>query len=155
MSGFSISGLRPEDIPQIHAIEELSFTDPWSLRSLQEELINPFAVYFVCRQGSRVLGYIGTRVLVGECHVANVAVHPHWRRRGVASCMMEALVEYAKAEALAFITLEVRASNGEAIALYQKFGFAQQGVRPGYYENPREDALLLTRYFTTQNGTIL
>lgn len=150
-----ITGLRPEDIPQIYAIEQLSFETPWSLRSLEEELVNPFARYFVCRQGDRVLGYVGTRVLVGECHVANVAVHPGWRRRGVASRMMAALVAYAQAEGLAFITLEVRASNQGAIALYEKFGFAQQGVRPGYYENPREDALLMTRYFAEQNGQMI
>ena len=127
--------LREEHIPPIAAIERACFTDPWSESALRDELNSPLARYFVCTENGEVLGYIGTRMVLDECQVANVAVSPACRREGVASFLMEAMN---------LVTLEVRVSNSAAQALYEKFGFQKTGIRPGYYRSPPEDAVLMS-----------
>lgn len=137
--------LQAWQIPQMAQIERLCFSDPWSQKALEEELENPLALYFVACEGERVLGYVGTRMVCGQCDVTNVAVHPRCRRQGIGRRLMEALVEHCKARGITPLQLEVRVSNQPAIALYQAFGFVRQGVRPNYYQDPREDALLMAR----------
>ena len=141
---WQVEGLKEEHIPQIAAMERACFTDPWSESALRDELSSPLARYFVCTQGGQVLGYIGTRVVLDECQVANVAVSPACRREGVASFLMEAMLDFCRREGIHFVTLEVRLSNSAAQALYQKFGFQKQGLRPGYYQSPPEDAVLMS-----------
>ena len=145
---WQIVPLAKAHLEQMHQIEYLCFSQPWSLSALAEELHNPLAIYFICQQGEQVLGYIGTRIVYDECHITNVAVHPDARRQGVASALLAALLQTGQQEGWIFATLEVRDSNGAAVALYEKFGFTLQGRRPGYYEEPTEDALLMTLYFT-------
>ena len=140
---WQVEGLREEYIPQIARIERACFTDPWSESALRDELNSPLARYFVCTQGGQVLGYIGTRVVLDECQVANVAVSPSCRRQGVASFLMEAMLDFCRREGVRFVTLEVRLGNSAAQALYEKFGFQKTGIRPGYYQSPPEDALLM------------
>lgn len=141
---WQVEGLGEEHIPQIAAMERACFTDPWSESALRDELLSPLARYFVCTQEGQVLGYIGTRMVLDECQVANVAVSPSCRRQGVASFLMEAMLDFCRREGMNLVTLEVRVSNSAAQALYEKFGFQKTGIRPGYYQSPPEDAVLMS-----------
>lgn len=114
---------------------------------LEEELFNPQASFLVAEgENGQVLGYAGLQVVLDEGYIANIAVAPQWRRQGLAGELLEVYCRFAQAH-LAFLTLEVRASNEAAIALYVKHGFAQAGFRKNYYQDPKEDALIMTRTF--------
>jgi ribosomal-protein-alanine N-acetyltransferase len=98
-----------------------------------------------------VVGYAGVQVILDEGYITNIAVRPECRRQGIAAKLLQVFMDFAKANQLSFLTLEVRASNYDAIALYGSRGFRSMGRRKNYYEHPREDALIMTREFT--NGT--
>lgn len=93
-----------------------------------------------------VAGYLGMHHVLDEGYIANVAVFPNYRRQGVASALLRHLVEYARSQALSFLSLEVRMSNFAAISLYDAFGFEKVGKRPGFYLDPPEDAWIMTLY---------
>ena len=135
-------------VPQVAALEAVCFRDPWSERSVASELDNPLSLWLVALDGERVAGYIGSQSVMGESDMMNVAVHPDYRRRGIAEALILALVEAVKAELDSHcLTLEVRASNDPAIALYRKLDFEQIGLRRNYYRNPKEDALILRKTY--------
>ena len=135
-------------VPQVAALEAVCFRDPWSERSVASELDNPLSLWLVALDGERVAGYIGSQSVMGESDMMNVAVHPDYRRRGIAEALILALVEAVKAELDSHcLTLEVRASNDPAIALYRKLDFKQIGLRRNYYRNPKEDALILRKTY--------
>lgn len=140
-----------EHIPQIAALERACFSRPWSEESLQGELWNDSAVIIVAEgEDGTVLGYAGLQTVLDEGYITNVAVDETFRRQGVAHELIAAFVRFGQAK-LAFLTLEVRASNTPAISLYAKHGFAEVGRRKNYYEAPKEDALLMT--LTFDHGT--
>ena len=128
-------------------MEAACFSHPWSRRTLEAELQNPTAVFYAACMGGNLAGYVGVHLVVDEGYIDNVAVFPAWRRRGVATRLLGRLCAHARRANLQFLTLEVREGNLPAIAFYQKLGFAQVGRRPRFYDDPQEDALLLTRYF--------
>ena len=139
--------IRPMDMANVHQVAELEkicFADPWSLRSLQYEAINPGAVYLIAMRGESVLGYVGMHHVADEGHITNVAVAPAWRRKGIGRALILSLIAYARQQEMAFLTLEVRASNEAAAALYGGFGFAPAGLRKRYYKSPVEDAIIMT-----------
>ena len=103
------------------------------------------------REDGSILGYAGLHVIVDEGYIDNIAVTPDARRHGVASALLDVYCRFGAVN-LAFLTLEVRASNEAARGLYEKYGFQQAGLRPGYYQHPREDAVIMTRYFNGQEG---
>ena len=127
------------DAEKIHEIEKLCFADPWSVKSILEDISeNEKAKYLVAAEGDQVLGYVGVWNILGEGHITNVAVKPQFRRRHIADLLIDQLLkEFEKA------TLEVRSSNEAAIALYEKHGFERIGIRKGYYENNGEDAIIM------------
>lgn len=132
-------------IPAIAALERTCFSRPWSEGALAEELYNDTACFLVAEgEDGSVLGYAGLHVILDEGYIDNVAVDPAYRRQGVADALLEVFCRFG-AEKLAFLTLEVRESNAPAIALYEKHGFYTVGRRKDYYDDPKEDALLLTR----------
>ena len=133
-------------IPQIAALERLCFSEPWSEKSLSEEIENPAAYFIAAVENGAVLGYAGMHTVLGESYVDNIAVLPAHRGRGIGRALTAALVGHARAGG-AFITLEVRASNVPAVSLYASLGFEKAGVRRGFYKAPREDALIFTLYF--------
>ena len=94
-----------------------------------------------------ILGYAGLHVVLNEGYIDNIAVQPDARRHGVASALLDVYCRFGAVN-LAFLTLEVRASNQAAIGLYEKYGFQRAGLRPGYYQQPREDAVIMTREFS-------
>ena len=148
---------RPTIVPMdrshlagVAALERLCFSQPWNEAMLAEELYNPTASFLVAEgENGEVLGYAGLHVIVDEGYIDNVAVEPDARRHGVASALLDVFCRFGEVN-LAFLTLEVRASNQAAIALYEKHGFTQAGLRKNYYDKPREDAVLMTRYFEKQ-----
>lgn len=132
-------------VQQVAALEALCFSDPWSENSVASELRNPLALWLVAVEGDCVAGYVGSQTVMGETDMMNIAVHPDFRRRGVAEALVNALTVELKRMESKCLTLEVRASNEAAKKLYDKLGFSQIGRRPNYYRHPREDALILRK----------
>ena len=144
---YKLVPMTAEHISQIAALERACFSHPWSEALLENELWNDAAVVIVAEgEDGTVLGYAGLQTVLDEGYINNVAVDEKFRRQGVADELIAAFVRYGQAN-LAFLTLEVRASNAPAIALYAKHGFVQAGRRKNYYEDPKEDALLMTLKF--------
>ena len=140
--------MHADHIPAIAKLERECFSRPWSERMLGEELENQCAAFLTATdENGEVLGYAGLLVAADEGYITNVAVFPEYRRLGVAAKIIEVYMNFAAANDLAFLTLEVRPSNEAAIALYRRFGFEEVGRRKNYYDLPKEDALILTRYF--------
>ena len=135
-----------EMVDDIVALEEACFAHPWQKQTLLSELANPTARFLAALREGQVVGYLGANLIAGECYIADLAVRPDERRRGIASLLLQTLTEQMQAEQAAFLTLEVRVSNKEAIALYQKAGFRCVGVRPRFYDDPPEDARIMTKY---------
>jgi ribosomal-protein-alanine N-acetyltransferase len=146
----AFDSMRKEDLPEVLVIESLSFSEPWTeemfLDELQSDGISDVLVARVEeRSGSRIAGFLCAWIVAGELHINNVAVHPSYRRHGVASQLLEETVRRAKVEGAKAAYLEVRASNEAAKALYQRHGFSVVGRRRNYYDRPREDALVMRR----------
>lgn len=141
-------------LDQVEAMERTCFSDPWSRRTLEELLLDPRArsLAAVAEDGT-VLGYASAQAVLDEGYINNVAVRPQSRRQGVASRLLEALWEWGAERQLAFLTLEVRASNAAGQALYAQHGYRAVGRRRDYYRHPREDAILMTREFTNTDET--
>ena len=136
----------PADAESIALLEQRCFRSPWSLRSVLEELEDPDAACFlVAEEDGMVKGYLGSWMLPPfECQIGNVAVDPECRRQGIARKLLQALLGECADRDIPDITLEVRTSNAPAIALYESFGFAEEGRRKKYYENT-EDAIIMWR----------
>ena len=150
---YKLTPMTIEHIPQIAALERACFSRPWSEESLQGELWNDSAVVIVAEgEDGSVLGYAGLQTVLDEGYINNVAVDEKYRRQGVADELIAAFVRFGQAK-LAFLTLEVRASNAPAIGLYAKHGFVEVGRRKNYYDDPKEDALLMTLFFADGTET--
>ena len=137
--------MNESHVSQVAQLEAICFSDPWSERSVASELNNKLAFWLVAEEDGRVAGYVGSQTVIDESDVMNVAVHPDFRRQGIAETLMEQLVASLKEMGSHCLTLEVRASNDPAIALYEKLGFEEVGRRKNYYRNPKEDALILRK----------
>ena len=140
-----IETMKSSHVAQIAELEKICFSDPWSEKSIASELNNELAFWLTAMEGEQVAGYIGSQTVIDETDMMNVAVHPDFRRKGIAEALVNALVEAMKSRGSRCLTLEVRASNEPAIMLYEKLGFSQIGRRKNYYRNPREDALILRK----------
>lgn len=125
-------------------IEKACFHAPWSADMLREELGK--GIFLVAEQDGAAAGYVGCQTVLDEGYITNVAVSPDCRRQGIGRALIAELAEQAKRAGLAFVTLEVRASNMPAIALYEGAGFKPVGVRKNFYTAPAEDAVLMTLY---------
>ena len=144
---YQIVPMDRSHIPQIVQLEQTCFSVPWTETMLTDALFDPQASFIVAEDDEgNVLGYAGLHAILDEGYIDNVAVEPDARRHGVASALLEVFCRFAAAN-LAFLTLEVRASNSAAIGLYEKHGFQRAGLRPGYYQKPKEDAVIMTREF--------
>ena len=130
-------------VPQVAALERLCFSDPWSETSVASELDNELSTWLVAEEEGLVLGYVGSQTVLDETDMMNIAVHPDYRRRGIAAALIEALVFSLKVRGSRSLKLEGRTSNHPAIALYEGMGFVRLGLRKNYYRNPKEDALIL------------
>ena len=155
---FIIRRMTPEDLPGVLTVERACFTEPWSEASYRTALLQPYTTYYVAEAvvadlvpaegtrsltaaGSRIIATCGLYNLAGEGELTNVAVLPGWRGLGISRRLLERLFEESEDE-IGDYTLEVRAGNLPAIRLYESFGFTAEGRRPGFYDRPREDALI-------------
>ncbi len=141
-----IEPMDEEHVFDVAAIENVSFSDPWPVESFQTELqSNRLAFYLVARSGTEgaIIGYIGAWQVLDEIHITTLAVAEKYRRRGIASRLVEALLEATASRGVRFITLEVRPSNLAARKFYEKFGFNTLGRRRSYYVD--EDALIMNK----------
>lgn len=142
----SVQSALPQDFAAIAELERECFSHPWSREAI-EASFREGTQFFVCKRFDRVVGYAGIQIVLDEGYITNVAVTKDCRRQGVGAALLAALDAYGKEKELSFITLEVRRSNTAAQALYKKFGYEQVGERKGFYLDPKEDAILLTRKF--------
>jgi ribosomal-protein-alanine N-acetyltransferase len=142
---FRIDRMVLADLPSVHAIERASFFPPWPDEAYRNELhANRLATYLVARLDDVVIGFGGIWLMVDEAHITTFAVDPNWRRRGVGERLLLALLDAASSRGAREATLEVRLSNVAARRLYEKYGFRPVGLRPRYYSDNGEDALIMT-----------
>jgi ribosomal-protein-alanine N-acetyltransferase len=141
----TIEAMRLDDLTAVQAIEQASFTTPWPPHAYRSEIeSNRLATYVVARVDGAVVAYAGMWLMVDEAHVTTFAVHPGWRRRRIGERLLLALLDLAAERRAREATLEVRLSNLAARRLYEKYGFRPVGVRPRYYSDDNEDALIMT-----------
>lgn len=152
MKQVKIVPMAAEHLDRLEQLERMCFSRPWSKKMLAEELDNQCAAFLVAVEPGteKAVGYAGLLVVADEGYITNVAVDPSCRRQGVAAQLLQVFDNFAKGNHLAFLTLEVRPSNAAAIALYEGFGFREVGRRRNYYDLPKEDALILTKYYTEE-----
>ncbi len=139
----TIRRMNEFDIDDVLAVEEQSFTTPWSRAGFVGEMKNDVSHYLVISCQGRIIGYAGMWIIVDEAHVTNVAILPEYRGQKLGEKLMAALMEHAKNRGALSMTLEVRTSNVVAQKMYAKFGFVSQGVRKNYYTETKEDALIM------------
>ncbi len=142
MSNLIIRPMRKDDIDGVHRVEVNCFDDPWSKKSLMDELKNNLARYLVAELDSVIVGYVGVWFVVDEGHITNVAVHSDYRGQKIGDRLVAEMVKLCKEHGLVSMTLEVRSSNAVAQNLYRKYGFKMAGVRKEYYSD-REDAIIM------------
>ena len=135
--------MQEDDIPAILEIEQISFSTPWSKESFLNEIYKKYAFSKVAVFEGNIIGYICTNYLLHESHILNLAVHPDFWRRGVATILMNESIRELKEKGCVFMYLEVRISNTGAQRFYERFGFKTETIRKKYYGNPDEDALLM------------
>ena len=134
------------DLDWLCALEQECFSLPWTREQLSHQLSGGGKMLLVAELDGERAGYMGLDFVLDEGYVTNVCTATAFRRRGVASALIDEMISRAAALELAFLSLEVRASNSPAIALYRGKGFVDVGVRPGYYEKPAEDAIIMNLY---------
>lgn len=142
--GVRIVPLREEHIPELAKLEALTFSDPWSEQAYRDLLKHSYCHYLVAEDESeRCVGFAGMTVSLDEADIDKVMVAPQMRRRGIGERLLTEVMKLGKKLGVKNFTLEARRGNEPAIALYQKNGFVCEGIRPGFYSNPREDAVIL------------
>lgn len=138
-----IRELAVADVEAVSRIEEAVFSMPWKPNDFLTMIEADYAHYFVAEEDGEIAGYCGVRNMAGEGEISNVAVAEKFRRRGIGRRLMEYMLKEAPSFGIGDLTLEVRVSNAPAISLYESLGFHKEGVRPGFYEKPKEDALIM------------
>ena len=143
---YTIVPMAARHVAAIAALEKVCFSAPWNEAAIAPELDNPLSLWLTAEApDGEVLGYVGSQRVPPEADMMNLAVAPPARRQGVAEALVQALIRELKRHEVASLTLEVRASNLPARALYEKLGFAPVGVRRNYYFHPKEDACILRK----------
>lgn len=144
MDNATVRAMTLSDVDAVQEIEKGCFSVPWSRESFAREITeNRCARYLVAVLDSAVVAYAGMWLVLDEAHVTNIAVHPVYRGRGLGEVVTRALMQHAADMGMAWMTLEVRRSNAVAQALYHKVGFIDVGYRKGYYQDNKEDALIM------------
>lgn len=141
----TIEKMKMDDLDQVLEIEESSFSSPWSRTAFKMELNgkNRFSYYLVARDGHKVVGYLGAWLILNEAHITNIAVRPEYRKSGIGQKLMDSFFTQAVEKDIEAVTLEVRVTNDPAQNLYRKLGFKDMGIRPKYYQDNQEDALIM------------
>jgi len=144
MDSLHIRFAEEKDVKQITEMDHICFDLPWSEQSFFQEIAgNNLARYFVAELSGKIVGYAGIWLIHDEGHITNIAVHPDFRRRGIAKELFFAIAKVAEDAGVEAYTLEVRISNESAISLYKGLGFVDYGIRKNYYEDNNEDAVIM------------
>lgn len=143
VSTITVRKMKKEDLDRVSQIEKECFSTPWSRDSFEDMIDNEAALYMVAEDNGYIVANCGVIIAAGEGDICNVAVDPSYRKRGIAKLLLTRVMEEASKEmAVLSFTLEVRRSNTAAISLYEKLGFINEGIRPGFYTSPKEDAVI-------------
>ena len=148
MSRMRIIEMTEKEVPKVAAIEAEVFSCPWSEKSFFDTLRMDNVRFFLAVEDDEVLGYCGMYMAADEGEITNVAVKPEYRRRHIAGAILRAMLLFGENSGISRFYLEVRVSNYAAIHLYEKFGFFCQGIRKGFYSEPREDAYVMCRFLS-------
>ncbi|NWF75553.1 MAG: ribosomal protein S18-alanine N-acetyltransferase [Nitrospirae bacterium] len=143
MDKLVIRDMGEEDILEVVNIEQVSFSTPWSEQSFLRELYRKYSIMKVAVFRDKIIGYICADYKFHEACILNLAVHPDYRRRGVATILMNNVINELKNRGCVFLYLKVRFSNTGAKEFYKRFGFKTESIRKKYYSNPDEDALVM------------
>lgn len=133
-------------IDSLEELERSCFSVPWTREQLISQLPDQMHIFLVMEHKGTAVGYVGMMYVLDEGYISNVAVSPAHRRRGLADLLIAEILRVAQDKDLSFVTLEVRQSNSPAINLYDKHGFVRVGQRKNYYDQPKEDAVLMTKF---------
>jgi len=147
---YQVRSATAADVPTLLGIERTVFADPWS-GSAFRELLGPHSLVAV--ENGNVAGYVFARVIADEAEVLNLAVRKDLQRKGIGRYLLDAIFESFRKRGVKDVYLEVRVSNAAGQAFYERLGFRQVGRRRGYYDKPREDALILARPLGPNSGT--
>lgn len=143
-NSYTVVPMNIQHIDGVLEVEKLSFSTPWSKDAFIKEVKeNNFAFYLVVLDGEKVIAYVGSWLIIDECHITNLAVHPEFRKEGIAFRLLEILIDIVQLRGIIAVTLEVRTSNTAAQLLYRKLGFEEKGIRKGYYTDNNEDAIIM------------
>lgn len=145
-SEIEIMSIKREHLKPIAELESICFSEPWSEESISDAYKNG-TKFFVAEKNGCVTGYAGINCILDEGYITNIAVFPRYRKSGIGTALIKRIFSLAKDTGLSFVSLEVRQSNLQAISLYKKLGFKQEGTRRNFYRNPTEDALIMTKRF--------
>jgi len=144
MNDFSIRAANEYDVKELTDMDRICFDLPWSEQSFFEEITgNEVARYIVAESDGKIVGYVGIWIIHDEGHITNIAVHPDFRRRGIAKALFYAITQISESAGVTAYTLEARVSNESAISLYKGLGFAEYGIRKNYYDDNNEDAVIM------------
>jgi len=143
---YTIINADMRHLDDLEKLEKQCFSMPWTKQMLIGELPDGTHEFIVAEANGKVIGYIGMQFVLDEGYISNVAVSPAHRREGIARALINELMARAEALKLSFVTLEVRSSNTPAISLYSSFGFVPVGERKNYYQFPKENAILMTKF---------
>lgn len=140
----NFTGMQKEHIDQVVEIERQSFPTPWSAVAFRQEIeSNDLAYYIVALENDNVIGYAGMWIILDEGHVTTLAVNPLYRKQGIGESLLIKLIQEARRRFCLRMTLEARPTNYHALHLYEKRGFVSYGLRPGYYTDTGEDAVIM------------
>ena len=147
------ANMTEKHVAQVAELEKICFgSAAWSEKSIASELNNALSLWIVAVEDEKVLGYVGSQTVMGETDMMNVAVHPDYRKQGIATGLITELIGALKKRESHCLTLEVRASNEPAKNLYKILDFEEIGIRKNYYRNPREDALILRKEWQNEHS---
>ena len=146
-----IQKLNVNDIDAIYEVEKASFKKPWEKSVIEGTVKQKSYCFFGVFNDDEICGYSSLTIVAGECYVNRIAVKNEHRKKGYASELFSAMIDYCIEKNAEFISLEVRVSNTPAINLYKKFGLEAVGERRNFYDDPVENAAIMTRFFKTQN----
>lgn len=146
MSSYKIEPMNSSHIEGVFEVSKLSLAEAWNIESIEKELSNKLAKYFVALDENKVIGFLGMWVVFDEGDITNIAVHPEYRKQGIGNLLMDNLITLCKENNINSLTLEVRQSNLPAQNLYKKHGFKEEGIRKNFYDNPKENAIIMWRH---------
>lgn len=141
----TIQALTKDHLPAVAQLESLCFSSPWSLTQLEETLAQPHSHFYIALIDDTLAGYVSFSTILEDGYINNVAVHPELRQQGIAHHLLTHIWTLFQ-DSLDFLTLEVRESNLPAVKLYEKCGYTSVGLRKNYYDNPKEHAVLMTKF---------